>query len=194
MFTEVADHSIAARHLLVTKLLEEADKSDSVPSDQFVLIAAATETAKEAGDLPMCMKAVDVLSASYEVDGLQIKADLAQKLNFIGETPIQTDRNLRSGMQLVENLVVIDDFVVAARVLSKLRMAAASMDPLWGRKIEAASRNLDAIHAAKTRMGPQLDKLKTSPLDPAANLAVGQFLLLYERRLGSGPTIAFVRV
>jgi hypothetical protein len=171
---ELVDHGPGARRALASKLLDEAAKTGDVPSDQFVLFLGAAEASRDGEDLGTCIKATDALSAIYDVNGLQLKADFAEKISLHADTLEGTDRNCRAGLELVDQLTVAGEYAEAARLLEPLG-ALAAVNPPLSRQIQMRSREVNAIISAEPGVAPQLEKLRAAPLDPAANLATGQF-------------------
>jgi len=171
---ELVDHGPVARRALATKLLDEAAKTGNVPSDQFVLFMGAAEASRDGEDLGTCIKATDALSAVYDVNGLQLKADFAEKISLHADTLQGTDRNCRAGLELVDQLTAAGEYAEAARLLGPLG-ALATVDPPLSRQTQRRSREVNAIIAAEPGVAPQLERLRAAPLDPAANLAAGQF-------------------
>jgi hypothetical protein len=171
---ELADRAPAARRALAAKLLDEAAKVADVPADQFVLLAGAADAAREGGDLNLCARAADALATAYDVDPLAVKADAATKIALRADPPAVAADNCRAGLALVDELAAAEDYAAAARLLAALRPVAAS-DPALVAQLQLRSKDLDTLRAAAERLAPSLQRLKTSPDDPAANLAAGQF-------------------
>jgi hypothetical protein len=174
---ELADRSALARRAFAVKLLEEAAKNAGVPADHYVLLVGAAESAQEGSDLSLCIKAVDTLAATFELDGLQFKSEIAQKMTLRTEAVDLNAANGRAGLELAKQLQAADDYVPAARLLALLRPAVSS-DPALTRQVQSLTKEIDVIRTAETRIASQLEKLKGAPLDPAANMAVGQFYCL----------------
>src|SRR5207244_2586909 len=63
---ELADRSPTGRRALTERLLAEGARAADNPSDQFVLFAGAHEAAREAGSLPLCFRAADLMADAFE--------------------------------------------------------------------------------------------------------------------------------
>lgn len=174
---DLADRSAAARRALAVKLLAEAVKMTDAPTDQFVLLMAASDAGTEAADLRVCVRAANTLSSSYDVDGPRLAADAALRMNLRAGTPAAAAENCRAGLELVDELIDSDEYSSAARLLSALRPIASGDAALRG-LVQSREKDLDAIRSTAERLARQFDKLKNQPDDPAANLAVGRFLCL----------------
>jgi hypothetical protein len=65
---DLADRSAAARRALALKLLAEAVKMTDAPTDQFVLLMAASDAAKEAADLRVRARRIPCLRPMTSTD------------------------------------------------------------------------------------------------------------------------------
>jgi hypothetical protein len=171
---DLANRSAAGRRALATKLLDQAGAVSDAPSDQFVLLVGATEAAKEASDLALVSRAADALADAYEVDGLHVKSDAATQMVLRVDSPAATTENCRNGLELVDQLASAGDFITAIRLLKSLQ--AAALDAELRSQIQSKTKEVDSQKTAADRIAMFSQKLKTSPDDPVANLAVGQHL------------------
>lgn len=174
---ELADRSAAARRVLAAKLLDQAVKITDAPTDQFVLLMGASDAGKDGGDLRVCMRAAEALAASYDVDGPRIAFDAASKMNLRSDSPAVSAENCRAGLELVDKLVEDEDYLGATHLLSSLRSIAPPSSTVGG-QIQTRIKELDTLRSASDKLTVQLEKLKSTPDDPAANLAVGRFFCL----------------
>ena len=157
------------------RLLDEVPKAADNPVDQYVLFGGAIEAAKDAAVLPLYFQAADMMASEYEVDGLSVKTEAALKMNLRGDSPAVAVENVKAALELVDPLLAAEDFSTAARILSLARPAAAS-DPALASIVQKRIQTVETLRTAHDRFAQQLQKLKTSPDDPAANLAVGSYL------------------
>jgi formylglycine-generating enzyme required for sulfatase activity len=172
---QLKDRSIAGRRKLAQALLDEVPKTADNPSDEYVLLGGAIEASKDAGALALCSQAADTMAAQYEVDALSIKTDAAPKMDLRGDSPATAAENVRVAMELTDSLLAAEDFPAAAKILATARRAAAS-DPALVSAVQKRMQAVESARAAHDRVAASLEKLKTSPDDPAANLAVGSYL------------------
>ncbi len=170
---KLKDHTPQGRQKLVKALIEEAGKDGQNASDQFVLLTGAIVGAEEAGDLRACFTAADAMATQYAVSGLAIKADAAIKLSS-KSYGMNAASNVRAGLDLLDELSTAEDFSTASRLSPVLQRAAAG-DAALRAAVQKHARAIDILRAARGRIEPALQKLKTSPDDPAANLAVGEY-------------------
>jgi hypothetical protein len=171
---QLADRSPAARRKLAQALMAEASKTSDNPVDQFVLLAAAVKAGREAGSIALSFEAADEMAKSFDVDGLALRTETALKTPLTSAPPDAAAENLRAGMELLDELVAAEDFVSAARLTSILQRAAANA-PLQRGVLQQRLKEVAELRLAHDRFLLQREKLKTSPDDPVANLAVGGY-------------------
>jgi hypothetical protein len=171
---QITDRSLAGRKKLARTLLDEAPKLTDSPTDRFVLLIGAMDAAREAENLELCFQAADVIAEQYDVDGLSVKADAVLKINLRGDSPAAQTDNVKAALDLIDPLLTVDDPQTAAKVLALARPAAAHDRSLVS-AVQDHARAIEAARAAHDRLAPLFEKLKTTPDDPAANLAVGSF-------------------
>ena len=64
----------------------------------------------------------------------------------------------------------------ASRVVGMLPPLAAAADPGLNTVVKKQATRVEVLPAARARITKDLEKLRVSPADPSANLAVGKFL------------------
>jgi hypothetical protein len=171
---QLVDRSIPARRKLTKTLLGQADKSANNPVDRFVLLAAAVDAGIEAANLPLAFQAGDQMAAIFDVDVLALKADVATKLTPKPGAAALAAENIRAALDLVNELLAGDDFVPAARVCAAI-MPVAAADPALRADVQRRQRDVALARDAREKIAKSIEKLKTTPEDPAANLAVGRY-------------------
>jgi len=182
---QLADRSIPARRKLTTALLAQVEKSKDAPVEQFVLLAAAVDSAIDAVNLPAAFRAADKMSETFDVDGLNIKADAALRVGPKSAVPDTASDNIAAAIELSNDLVRIDDFVTAVRVCTALQPAATTSAALRT-QLQQRQRELTTAREAADHYARDLAKLAESPDDPAANLAVGRYNCLIKNDWETG--------
>jgi formylglycine-generating enzyme required for sulfatase activity len=170
---DLADHTIHGRRALGQKLLSEAAKYDASPVDKFVLLGGAIAAGNEGGDLRVCFDAADRLAAAFKVDAQGIKTDAALKMapSAYASNPVE---NVKSGLEVLDQLVSGEDFSTAGR-LATLLQPFASKDAALNRQVQQRIKDINAMRLARDRATAQMEKLKAAPYDPSANLDVGSY-------------------
>ncbi|HYE18816.1 MAG TPA: hypothetical protein VEA69_10250 [Tepidisphaeraceae bacterium] len=173
---QLTDRTPAGRKALFAALVAQADKSADLPVERFVLLAAAHDAAVEAGDLTLVARAADDLGRHFDVDALAVQAAAAPAVLRPGIAPRDAIAdNVRAALALARQLATAGDYEAAVKVaLAAAPAAAASGDAPLRTQATAAVRDLSALRDAAARISKDLDRLATSPDDPAANLAVGK--------------------
>jgi hypothetical protein len=174
---ELADHSIAGLRAFAHRLLDEAGKPKVSPSDQYILLIGAANCGREGSELALIFQALDGLAAVFDVDAVQYKADFALRTSLKSDTPAMTVQNCKAALALVDDLAAQNDYASAVRLLGELR-SAATIDPALSKQVQARSKEVEASKVAWDRLAVDATKLKTSPDDGPANLAVGKYLCL----------------
>lgn len=176
---QLADRSIAGRRKLVDVLMNEATKDAQNTSDQFVLFAGAIRSAQEAGDLQACFDAADQMASLYEVNALAVKTDAAMKMpakNY----KVNASDNSRAGLGLIDELIAAGD-LADAQAISEILLRTSTGEAGLHNAVRKRAETVNSVREARTKIQADLEKLKSTPEDPAANGAVGSY---YCFRLG----------
>jgi hypothetical protein len=185
---QLAEHSIAARRKLSVALLAQADQSADKPADQFVLLAAAIDAALDAADLTIALHAADRMAKVFEVDEWALKTQTVAQIGQKNPAPDLAAENARAGMKLAADLMEAGDLASAARVYTVISPLAAA-NPELRAGVQVRQREVAALREAAEKVVPFMEKLRTDPQDPSANLEVGKYLCFFrsdwEKGLGS---------
>jgi hypothetical protein len=172
---QLADRSIPARRKLTTALLEQVDKSADAPVDQFVLLAAAIDSAIDSANLPAACRAADKMSATFDIDGLGVKADAALRIGPKSTVSEQAAENVSAAIDLADALAQVDDYASAVRVCVALFPSTAA-NPVLKTQLQQRQRELTIAREVADRFVRDQARLNASPADPALNLSVGRYL------------------
>ena len=185
VYTEqLRDTSPAGRQKLTKALLDQAEKlASDAPTDEFVLLTAAVDAGVGASSLPMAFLAADRLAKVFDVDGLGVKAEAVAR--FKSALPAGAAENVRATIALADELEAADDLPTAIRVCTALQPVVASIPDLRTQLV-ARIRELNTAKETVERVGRDREKLKSSPDDPAANLAVGRYECFIKGRWDGG--------
>jgi hypothetical protein len=163
---------------LAAKLLQEAAETRDDPTARFVLLREARDLAAQAGNAATCLQAIDELAREYEIDALAMKAEwLATTGTFA--TPGASSALAETCLSLVDEAVAADNHELALRLVSvavdtarKARLTALSNRAEARRKeVLALQKEFDEVKEARA-------KLRETPDDPDASLALGKYLCL----------------
>lgn len=175
---QLGDRSVAGRRKLTQSLLAQAAKSsESSPVEQFVLLVAAVDSAVEAVNLPMAFTAVDQLAQTFNVEPLDMKTDIAASFRPGGRADAPgaatATENVMAVLALADQLVEVDAFQAAQRVCTTIQPIASSAELRV--QVQKRIRDLAATVQATERVAKDIQTLKSSPDDPAANLSLGKY-------------------
>jgi len=110
---------------------------------------------------------------AFDVDALTLKAQTATRLNP-KVALADAAQNISAGLDLATQLLSIEDYPTAARLCASLQPLTAGDVDLRA-EVQKRQREVAAAKDAHEKIARDLEKLKTSPDDPAANLAVGRY-------------------
>jgi len=173
--TQLTDRTPAGRKKLITALIAQADKSADVPTERFVLLAAAHDAAIEAVDLPQALRFADEMGRFFEVDALAVKAAAVPTL--IAKPQASRDAtlaNVRAALELATELTAAEDYNAATKICQSI-LPAANADADLRTQVQTQLREITALRDAAGKIAKDMEKLKAAPDDPAANLAVGRY-------------------
>jgi formylglycine-generating enzyme required for sulfatase activity len=172
---QLKDRSMGGRRKLALALLDEAAKTvDNLP-DKFALLSGTIQASKDAEALRLSFQAADRMGEDFEVDALSLKTDAALRMNLRGDSPAATAENVQAALELIDPLAAAEEYSTAIKILTLVRpLATGDAEVLAAAQKRA--ENIEALRAAHDRFAQQVEKLKTSPNDPAANTAAGSYL------------------
>ena len=160
---------------LAATLLTDAEKPQQ-PADRFAMLKLAAQMASEGGDAGLMLKAVDAAAAHFEFDVWAAKeAQLVRFLDATGDSA-----RLRTAVDA--GAAFLDAALADARVESAVkvatalsRQAAKSYSREHRKRIADLRSDVERQAKALHQIQAAIEKLKTTPDDPDANLAVGRW-------------------
>lgn len=173
---------------LAKKLLGLAEQTKDKPTDRYVLLRDARDLAAEGLDPAMAVQAVEEMAKLYEVDEQRLKLEILEKtvngtassavLRAVAETALTGS----------DQAAASDDYERAIKY-AQLAGRAARKGALTGGvaeeadfRISQAKKGTEGLAAVKDA----LEKLKATPDDPEANLAVGKYRCFVQARWDEG--------
>jgi hypothetical protein len=172
---ELSDHSPEARRVLAARFLTEADKAVDRPADAYVLLGGAYQAAKEGNDLEMCMRAIDAMTATFDMDAMNLKLGALSAI-LPGGDSAKARAVVMAGLTLLDEAVAVDDYDAAREVLGRIEQAAARAGDV---SLSAYARD----KAKEARLiGVEYERIQKdlalvgSQRDAKSNEAIGRFL------------------
>ncbi len=190
---------VAQRTALAEKLLQKAKESAADPTGQYALLKVAKDIAALAGDADLALRAVDDMATTFQIETFPAKVETLLKTAQSASQTKQHAIIITHAAALIELAVKQDDFDTA-RTLSQAARATARKngDSALVKKAVARDKEVEATASAYAGVKDALAKLRTDPVDPEPNLAVGTYRCLvkgeWERgisylALGSDPRL-----
>jgi len=180
-----AARTSAARQALAASLLEQAGKLADDPAGQFVLLEMARDMAVRGDDPTTALAAADALAATFEVDGLAIKAETVVRLAGSVTGAEQAKMLLEQTLDLVDAAVSREAFAQARElVTAAAKIAYKARDKALRERINGYRQWIDELVREQPRYLEAMKKLDADPVDPEANLIAGRF-----RWFGKGDSV-----
>ena len=171
-------------------LVRRADDTDDIPAAKYMMYDTARTMAVEAGDTQAAMDAINGLMGSFknESDGfLSVASSALQALSRKARNETQYAAVAQAGMQVADKLVAADRQDEAMELLTRLRNSAArSRRPELNNAYKELINELKTIREQTERIADDLKAIERNPNDPALNLSVGKYLVLYRGDWASG--------
>jgi len=168
------------KHALATKLLQKARESTD-DTNRYVLFKVARDVAAQAGDAELAFKAIDAMASRYDVEAYKMKGAALSRAAKSASSSAQSVAVAKLSLQLVDEAAEKDDFV-AAKYLGTLALDAArkGRDGQLVKRVVARDKEVEGIAEVYAGIKDALLRLKDSPVDPAANLAVGRYYCFFK--------------
>jgi hypothetical protein len=172
---ELSEHAPEARRVLAERFLSEAEKAADQPVDEFVLLGGAYQAAREGNDLELCMRAIDEMAGTFEVDALDMKLGALSAISSGGD-PVKARAAVMAGLKVLDEAVAVDDYDGAREAATRIEQAAARAGDA-----SLAGYARDKAKEAR-RIGVEYERVRKEMLmagaerDDRANGAIGRFL------------------
>lgn len=183
-----AERSAAARVLNM-----RAAETDNAPAAKYVTYDTARSLAVEAGDTGAAMDAINGLIDSFKDDSggfLGMASASLQSLSRKARNDTQFAAVAQAGMEVAEQMIATERQEEAMDLLTRLRNAA-----LRSRRSELTNAykimvdEIRTIREEEGRIADDLKAIKQNPDDPALNLTVGKYMILYRGNWPTGMTM-----
>lgn len=139
------------------------------PVGRYVLLKMARDLAASTGDLETAGEVLDDMAERYEMDGLEAKADM---LIAASKTPLHSEDVSTRLNALADDAVAVDRYDLAKKLLTA---GLTLKDSALRKQTIIHQKEIGETETEFHKLKAAIDTLKTSPDDPAANLAVGKF-------------------
>jgi serine/threonine protein kinase len=176
---DYAKKAPADAQALARKLLDLGGTVSSDEGARFVMLRDARDLAAQAGDLETAMKAVDLLSQSFEIEPVSSKVAVVNKAAPLMRGVEGMLLLSKAYLSIMEEGVASGQYDPAVTVASKAEGSAkASNDPILLSRIQSVSKDLTFLQRESASVRSAAKTLEQKPDDPLTNLSVGRFTCL----------------
>ncbi len=185
--SEYAKTKTADRLALAAKLLELGAETKDDAAARYVLLREASDIAAKAGDPALAMRALDELTAKFEVNVGEARTALAALIVAGATTPNAAASATETLLAAADDAKAGDDWPTNV-ALTKAAETASRKAGFTGMAASARARLKEAemLQREAEIAKDHFAKLKTAPDDEAANLAVGRFYCLFKQDWDAG--------
>ena len=163
--------------LAMSQKLLETGRKEKDPLHRYVLLDQAATLAAEAGDFSIVSVAIDELSTSHAIHDVERKAEILIDRGESSKTPVEQARLARAMFAVYASAVMSDDYQTASRLLeAAIELARSSRSSGLVKCLSIKKEELEQLSGAHAEVEAATALLDDNPIDPAANLTVGQFL------------------
>lgn len=183
---------------LADRLLQKAEQTRNDLPVMMTLLKLVMQVAEQADDCARQLQAIEILAATFQVDGLQMKAEALRKYSAKADSSIERDWVVQQATRLIDRALVVDRFDMAAEFARLSSDSTGTATEMAGGPVHDRAAEID--EARQSFEGAQLAvaTLATNGSDEEASLALGKYLCLvkgdWERGLswlakGSDPVL-----
>lgn len=164
---------------LARDLLNLGRKSESEPTERFVFLRRAMETASDGGDAALMLQAVNAIAALFDVDRLAVQAKVLLKFAEEAGDSAAIKSFVDSSREVIDRALAEDRYEPALNLATAayhLSMKPAGREyrkPTYDRRQE-----IQALVDQWKKLEEARATLTERPDDPAANQALGSWLCL----------------
>lgn len=165
---------------LAQAMLRQAGEAAVEPANRFALLQTGAEMAARGGNVALAWQAYGDLQKHFEID---VAPQRLRMIEGVAEDARPANQNKTVAQQmllLVGDAAAADDYDAATALTNAaVSLARKARDLDLVKQAVAVGKEIEPVAARYNReVKPALAALKTNPDDPAANLAVGKYLVL----------------
>jgi NPCBM/NEW2 domain len=160
---------------LARKLEQLATDTKNDPNSSYVAFAQALDFATKCGDSALAMEVVDAMAKSFDLDVWDLRQKTLTQLAHAAKTDEARSAVAHSAIELAEQAISDSHFDAAvALTTTALNLSAAVKDNALRDQARDVSERTKRLQKEQPALDLAMQKLKTSPDDADANLAVGR--------------------
>lgn len=165
--------------LLARKLLENGQKTDEEPANQYVLLREAYDVGVRAGAFDLAMEAVTLLIRRFQVPNLELAEKALSTSIKNAKVPADWEGVAATCVALAEEAVRENAYATADKMLAQVDGAARrGRSTALIARVQASRDALKEIRQEHEKIAKAEQTLAQDPANPDACAAVGRFLCL----------------
>ncbi len=173
---DLSEHRDAAEKVeLAGEMIQLSKESAGKPASQFVLLRKAAELADEGGDAMLMCQAIDLMSASFEIDSLLVKGKMLRQFAGRAKDAASIGTLVAASRRYIDQAVAKERYDFALSIADATYRATQHAT---GRKFkkDALERRtrIQKIYTERKKLESMRDDLQANPDDPEANLFFGR--------------------
>lgn len=177
--TEYARKGPSDKLALAQKLLEQARKSKEDLASRYVLFREAQDVATQAGEHAVAFQVIDEMAKAFAIDPVAMKTAALANAIKNSRTTASLKEMAEAALGLAGEAVGADAYDAADKVLDQALAAAKKAGEAdLAARVTAEDKRMADLKGKFDKLKKARDTLLSTPDDPAANLAVGQFRCL----------------
>ena len=161
---------------LAKKLIGVARRTNGDLAGRYVLLKIGHDVALQVGDIKTAYDSVNQLAADFEVDGLEVKMKLAEKMIRSDINPYNSQDFLSVVVELIDDAVRVNRFEIANSAHSVAKAIVRDEGNFQRIRIANIGDDLEVIENAYSVVRPALERLRADPEDLYARTQYGRFL------------------
>ena len=166
----------AEKQALAKKLLQKAKETNDDQPGRFVLFRLSRDIATQANDGETAFQAIDEMERSFQIDALEMKATVLNKLVGITKTLEQHKSLAERAITLLDGAVSKDAFAVVEQVGTlALDEAKKARDKTLIKQASERAAEIGELTKSYEAVKKAMAALEKTPDDTEANLTVGKY-------------------
>ena len=162
---------------LAAALRKFARELGTKPPERYVALQQAASAALAGGDAVLMLQIVDDWALAFDIDDLTIRELLLVKFADSAREAAQIESLVTAAKPVIQQALAAERYEAAKKITDATATACGRQAGLPFRNfVDDGQRKVNRLYIAWQQYQTALEKLKTSPDDPAANLTAGMWL------------------
>lgn len=161
---------------IATALYELGEEIDDEPAERFVALRKAMEFAREAGNIPLMLQAVELIGRDFDIDVLQVKVKMLGEVGrqVSGAGPITVF--VQESRELIDEALAEDRYEIALQLAEMSKQLAQQPGAVrLVKEISASHQRVQKLYERYQETQRARTVLQGDPEDPAAHLILARW-------------------